>query len=320
MQPSSGKTQACSLNTCPAPSTDSHSATDAQNRAGHLPGPILVFDSGVGGLSIVQALRDRMPDLPLVYACDNGAFPYGLKSDTWLKQRVQTVIRALLSQVQPCLLVLACNTASTVALNELRQWCNIPVVGVVPAIKPAALMTRSGHIALLATQGTISRPYTQQLIDEFAADCTVLKVGSNQLVQLAEKHLAGDEVADEALLDILQPLLAEPRLDTLVLGCTHFPLLQTQLARVAEAAGAPHWQWIDSGAAIARRVLHLLQDAGHAHPCCPDSFQRNCWLTAPLPADSQLPTSLQRFGFDQVQLLPEQTLQPVAADLTEPHT
>ncbi|MBE0505919.1 MAG: glutamate racemase [Marinospirillum sp.] len=268
-----------------------------------LPGPILVFDSGVGGLSVVQALRERMPDLPLVYACDNAAFPYGLKSDIWLKQRVASVIRCLISEIQPCLLVVACNTASTVALPELRELCSIPVVGVVPAIKPAALMTRSGHIALLATQGTISRPYTQQLIDEFAADCEVLKVGSNQLVQLAEIHLAGGEVADAQLLEILQPLLAEPRLDTVVLGCTHFPLLQPQLVRVAEAAGAQHWQWIDSGAAIARRVLHLLSNAGYSNPCCPDSFVRSCWLTATLDTNSQLPESLLRFGFDHLQVL-----------------
>lgn len=273
-----------------------------------LPRPILVFDSGVGGLSVVQALRERMPDLPLVYACDNAAFPYGLKSDAWLKQRVASVIRCLISEIQPCLLVVACNTASTVALPELRELCSIPVVGVVPAIKPAALMTRSGHIALLATQGTISRPYTQQLIDEFAADCEVLKVGSNQLVQLAEIHLAGGEVADAQLLEILQPLLAEPRLDTVVLGCTHFPLLQPQLIRVAEAAGGQHWQWIDSGAAIARRVLHLLSNAGYNNPCCPDSFMRSCWLTASLESSSQLPKSLLRFGFNHLQLLPDHQL------------
>lgn len=253
----------------------------------------------------MQALRERMPDLPLVYACDNAAFPYGLKSDVWLKQRVTHLISRLINEIQPCLLVVACNTASTVVLPELREVCSIPVVGVVPAIKPAALMTRSGHLALLATQGTISRPYTQQLIDEFAADCEVLKVGSNQLVQLAEQYLAGGEVADAQLLEILQPLLAEPRLDTVILGCTHFPLLLPQLARVAAAAGAQHWQWIDSGAAIARRVLHLLGDKGYSNPCCLDSFQQSCWLTAALDTRSRLPESLRRFGFDSLRLLHE---------------
>lgn len=271
---------------------------------GSLPAPILVFDSGVGGLSIVQALRERMPDLPLVYACDNAAFPYGLKSDTWLQQRVPQVIQALIDQLQPCLLVVACNTASTVVLPELRRQLSIPVVGVVPAIKPAALLTRTGQIGLLATPGTVSRPYTRQLIEEFAADCEVVSVGSSQLVQLAETFMAGGSVDDAALLAILEPLLAQPRLDTLVLGCTHFPLLQPQLAQVATAAGAGHWQWVDSGAAITRRVLQLLTEAGYSNLTSPSGFASQCWLTAPLPAASQLPLALQRFGFAQLQHLP----------------
>lgn len=268
-----------------------------------LPGPILVFDSGVGGLSIVQALRERIPSLPLVYACDNAAFPYGEKSADWLKKRVLKVITGLIEGIQPCLIVLACNTASTLTLPELRQNLNLPVVGVVPAIKPAACMTRSGHIGLLATCGTVSRSYTQELIDNFAADCQVIKVGSNNLVELAELYLAGGQVADQDLLKILQPLLAEPRLDTVILGCTHFPLLQAQLARVAEEAGAPAWQWIDSGAAIARRVVHLLKEAGYPNPASTPNFTASCWVTAPLASDSQLPQSLQLFGFNQLKQL-----------------
>lgn len=268
-----------------------------------LPSPILVFDSGVGGLSIVQALRERRPSLPLVYACDNAAFPYGQKSADWLKKRVLAVISSLIKEIQPCLIVLACNTASTLTLPELRQNLTLPVVGVVPAIKPAALITRSGQIGLLATCGTVSRPYTQKLIDTYADDCQVTQVGSNQLVELAETYLAGGEVADQDLLTILQPLLAEPRLDTVILGCTHFPLLQTHLARVAKKAGAASWQWIDSGAAIARRVLYLLNDAGYPNPTSPTNFIANCWLTAPLAINSQLPQSIQRFGFNHLKQL-----------------
>jgi len=268
-----------------------------------LPGPILVFDSGVGGLSIVQALRERMPDLPLTYACDNEAFPYGLKSDAWLLERVPQVISRLIEEIRPCLLVVACNTASTVVLPALRERFSLPVVGVVPAIKPAGLMTRSGHIGLLATQGTIQRPYTQRLIETFAGDCQVTRIGSNCLVQLAEDALAGKQPSDARLREILQPFLDEPRLDTVILGCTHFPLLQKQLARVAEEAGAQHWQWVDSGAAIARRVLHLLVEEGYTHPCCPDTFARNCWLTGPLESGSQLPQALQGLGFDELKFL-----------------
>ncbi|SFC12995.1 glutamate racemase [Marinospirillum celere] len=280
-----------------------------------LPGPILVFDSGVGGLSIVEALRERMPDLPLTYACDNAAFPYGLKSDAWLLERVPEVVARLIEQVQPCLLVVACNTASTVVLPALRERFQLPVVGVVPAIKPAGLMTRSGHIGLLATQGTIQRPYTQRLIETFAGDCQVTRVGSNRLVELAEEAMAGREVPDATLLEILQPFLEEPRLDTMILGCTHFPLLQKQLARVAEEAGAQHWQWVDSGAAIARRVLHLLAEAGYHDPCCSDTFARSCWLTAPLEPSSQLPLALRTFGFNQLQQLSLSQARPQTATL-----
>lgn len=276
-----------------------------------LAGPILVFDSGVGGLSIVQALRERMPSLPLIYACDNAAFPYGQKSAVWLKQRVHSVVTGLIKEIQPSLIVLACNTASTLTLPELRQSFSLPVVGVVPAIKPAALMTRSGQVGLLATCGTVSRPYTQKLIDEFAADCDVIKVGSNQLVELAETYLAGGKVADKDLLEILQPLLAEPRLDTVILGCTHFPLLKAQLARVAEQTGAAPWQWIDSGAAIARRVVQLLNEAGYDNPSSPENFVSSCWLTAPLADNSQLPQSLQLFGFNNLKQL-------AGFNLTEP--
>ena len=268
-----------------------------------LTGPILVFDSGVGGLSIVQALRERMPSLPLIYACDNAAFPYGQKPEVWLKQRVHAVVSGLVKAIQPSLIVLACNTASTLTLPELRQHFNLPIVGVVPAIKPAALITHSGQIGLLATCGTVNRPYTQKLIDEFAANCNLIKVGSNKLVELAELYLAGGQVADQDLLEILQPLLAEPRLDTVILGCTHFPLLQTQLAKVAEQAGAAPWQWINSGAAIARRVVQLLDNAGYTNPSSPENFAANCWLTAPLATNSQLPQSLQRFGFNHLKHL-----------------
>lgn len=265
-------------------------------------GPVLVFDSGVGGLSVVQAIRERLPDLPLVYAFDNAGFPYGTRSDAWLLQHLPPLIEHLLQAINPGLLVIACNTASTVALPALRERFTLPIIGVVPAIKPAALMTRTGHIGLLATQATIQRPYTQELIQRFAADCTVTQVGSNELVQLAEQQLAGQPPARAALLSILQPFIAEPRLDTLVLGCTHFPLLQAQLAEAAASAGIHPWQWIDSGAAIARRVQSLLQEQ-QLQPAALDTTLPHCWITAPLPENSRLPDMLQRLKLLPLQLL-----------------
>ena len=268
----------------------------------HLTGPVLVFDSGVGGLSIVQALQERLPDLPLAYACDNAAFPYGTKPDAWLLQRLPQVIEAVIQAVQPALIVVACNTASTLGIQLLRETFDLPFVGVVPAIKPAALLTRTGHLGLLATQATLSRDYTQDLIQRFASDCEVTQVGSHALVDLAEKALAGAQVDSSQLNQILEPLLNEPRIDTVVLGCTHFPLLKTQLAAVASEAGADHWQWVDSGAAIARRVASLITPLDADAP----AFEQagTTWLTGPLPKSSQLPLMLNSLGLNRIQSLP----------------
>lgn len=264
--------------------------------------PVLVFDSGVGGLSIVQALQARLPSLPLVYACDNAAFPYGQKDADWLQARVVKVIAGLIEQLQPSLIVIACNTASTLALAALRQNFNLPFVGVVPAIKPAALITRSGTLGLLATQGTVSRPYTQSLIQQFAPDCKVVLVGTNHLVELAEDFMAGKPPTDAELEAILQPLIQEERLDTVILGCTHFPLLQSRLEQVALQATTRTWHWVDSGAAIARRVAQLLQNSALTQQAIRPPA--SCWLTAQLPSSSRLPVALQSFGFQQINYLP----------------
>lgn len=220
--------------------------------------PVLVFDSGVGGLSVLNAIAETLPGLPLVFACDNGFFPYGTKTETELVERVDAVLHTLIAEIRPQLLVIACNTASTVALPRLRSRFALPIVGVVPAIKPAAQRSRNKIIGLLATPATVQRPYTDRLIQEFAADCTVIKVGSRELVQLAEDKLRGKAVDTGQLAPILAPFFANPAQspDTIVLGCTHFPLLRDELA----AASPATVQWVDSGSAIARRVAELLGD------------------------------------------------------------
>lgn len=218
--------------------------------------PVLIFDSGVGGLSVLHAIAETLPGLPLVFACDNGFFPYGTKTETELVERVDAVLHRLIAEIRPQLLVIACNTASTVALPRLRSRFALPIVGVVPAIKPAAQLSRNKIIGLLATPATVQRPYTDRLIQEFAADCTVIKVGSRELVQLAEDKLRGKAVDAGQLAAILAPFFADPAQcpDTIVLGCTHFPLLRDELA----AASPATVQWVDSGSAIARRVAELL--------------------------------------------------------------
>ena len=215
---------------------------------------ILVFDSGVGGLSVLAALRGRLPGCDFVFACDNAAFPYGTKSEAELIHRVDRVVRQLIHHLAPDLVVIACNSASTVALPRLRQHLELPVVGVVPAIKPAAQISKTKVIGLLGTPGTVHRQYTRQLIADFAPHCEVIPLGSAVLVEMAEHALRGAPPNPGALREILAPLFAVEALDTVVLACTHFPLLTTALA----AAAPRPLHWIDSGDAIARRVASLL--------------------------------------------------------------
>lgn len=237
---------------------------------------VLVFDSGVGGLSILQEIHRHIPRCQLVYACDNQAFPYGTKAEDELVARVDAVLKALIAAIQPDIVVVACNTASTLALPRIRAHFANPVVGVVPAIKPAAAQSQSKVIGLLATPGTVQRRYTQELIDQFAADCTLVRVGSGELVDIAEQKLRGQAPDPARLAAILAPLFDHADLDTVVLACTHFPLLRPELEAVAPRAV----HWIDSGEAIARRV-HSLIDPDLPPPVAQAiaDCAFPCWLT-----------------------------------------
>ncbi len=220
---------------------------------------VAIYDSGVGGLSIYQALREACPQFEYLFVSDNQAYPYGTKAEDELLERVLNVSERIIQQASPDILVLACNTASTVCLPSLRARYKIAVVGVVPAIKPAAQISRSKVIGLLATPATINRPYTESLIDQFAPMCTVTRVGSTDLVDLAEAKLQGLPVELSKLQDILEPFLSTPNLDTLALACTHFPLLKDEISAVFESAAKP-LVLIDSGLAIAKRVESLVAD------------------------------------------------------------
>lgn len=260
---------------------------------------VLVFDSGVGGLSILAEIRDRVPRCELVYACDNAAFPYGTKGEDELVARVELVLKGLISETNPDIVVVACNTASTVALPHIRAHFPNPVVGVVPAIKPAARLTRSGVIGLLATPATVNRPYTLGLIDDFASHCTVHRLGSLRLVEMAEEKLRGKGTDPSEIRDIISPLFADPALDTLVLACTHFPLLRAEL----EAAAPRPVQWVDSGEAIARRVLDLLPLANDPAHHLQDPTGFDCWLTANGGDLAALEAGLARLGARAPRLL-----------------
>ncbi|NNC38146.1 MAG: glutamate racemase [Acidimicrobiales bacterium] len=229
----------------------------------------LVFDSGVGGLSVVEELRKIAPDLYLSYVADDEFRPYGDKTEAQLKSRLPGLLQTLCLMLKPDIIVMACNTASTTALAEIRDAVSVPVVGVVPAIKPAAEQSQTKTIAVLGTPGTVRRRYVDQLIADFASGCDVRLHGSTELVNLAEQKLSGTEIMIASVQSEIAPLFAGKTgasLDTIVLACTHFPLLQNELA----AASPKNVTWIDSGNAIARRTLSILQGLKHtkipSHP------------------------------------------------------
>ncbi len=222
--------------------------------AAHLPARILVFDSGVGGLTIVAEIQRQLPACRISYCSDNAAFPYGTKSEKELIGRVDKVLRAACNLEAIDIIVIACNSASTLALPYIRNHFEQPVVGVVPAIKPAAQLSQNKRIGLLATPGTVSRSYTKQLINDFASDCQVTSVGSSQLVNLAERKLRGETIEQAQLQSILKPF-KHTGIDTLILACTHFPLLKEEIQNYLGSKVS----LVDSADAIARRIAYLLK-------------------------------------------------------------
>jgi len=154
----------------------------------------LIFDSGVGGLSVVAEIRRRLPELSLDYVADDAFRPYGEKTAAELQARLPALLATLCDMLRPDIIVIACNTASTTALKHIRAAVSVPVVGVVPAIKPAAAVTRTGTLAVLGTPGTVAREYVDDLITEFASKKNVLLQGSVNLVDMAEDKLAGRAV------------------------------------------------------------------------------------------------------------------------------
>ena len=221
--------------------------------------PLLIFDSGVGGLSVLQEIRALLPAAPVVYAADGAGYPYGTRSAAEIEARVPALLGRLAERYHPGLIVIACNTASTIALDAVRAALDLPVVGTVPAIKPAAALSASRVIGVLGTAATVVQPYVDRLAAEFAADCTVIRHGSAELVELAEAKLRGEPADAVAYRRILDGLLSQPggeHVDTIVLACTHFPLVEAELA----AASPRPIAFVDGNAGIARRTAWLLRD------------------------------------------------------------
>lgn len=220
---------------------------------------ILVIDSGVGGLSVTEHIRLKCPNASIVYIADTLYFPYGQKSEAIVIQRIHSLVHYGLRSILPDLVVIACNTASTVALESLRKAFSVPFVGVVPAIKPAAQNSASGIIGVLATRGTVNGHYTRNLISSFAHQHGVFLYGSSLLVEAAEQKLQGFAPCLKSIHEDVDKLLCQHNeIDTVVLACTHFPLLKSEFQQCFPKIQA----WIDSGEAIARRVEFLLGEMG----------------------------------------------------------
>jgi glutamate racemase len=221
--------------------------------------PLLFFDSGIGGLSVLSAVQSVLPNAPIVYAADYAGLPYGTKSEAEIAARVPALLGRLVERYRPRLVTIACNTACTIALSHVRAALDVPVVGTVPAVKPASLVTKTGVIGLLGTQATIRQAYVDNLEAEFASNMILIRHAAPELVHAAEAKLRGVELDNNVYIHAIKELTDQANgahIDVIILGCTHFPLVQEELAR---ASGAK-MQFVDGAAGIARRLVNLTQN------------------------------------------------------------
>jgi glutamate racemase len=255
-------------------------------------GSVLVFDSGLGGLTVYREIAKGVPGARFVYVADDAGFPYGNQPEAALIARILKVIGAAIAEHAPDLVVVACNTASTLALVELRARFSVQFVGTVPAIKPACAQSKSKRVAVLGTQATVSREYTRALIREFAGGCDVGLVGSSHLAGYAEAELAGTPAADDAIKAEIAGCFIDAdarRTDTVVLACTHYPLLTDRFRAIAP------WpvDWLDPAPAIARRVVDLIG----ARPRPPSPARPTIVFTSGHTPSPVLAAALAKYGF-----------------------
>jgi glutamate racemase len=258
---------------------------------------ILVLDSGLGGLTVYREVIKLRPDARYVYVADDVAFPYGRLSREELSERLLAVMADLIETHRPGLVVIACNTASTIALAQLRERFQVPFVGTVPAIKPACSASQTKLVSVLGTQATVAQEYTRKLISDFGQGCEVTLVGSRRLAVIAEALLRGEPVDDADIADEIAPCFVARdglRTDTVVLACTHYPLLDAQFARLAP------WPvtFIDPAPAIARRVVDLI-GAAPADAQQRQAGQADFLLTSGKTPNAALAAGISRFGFRQ---------------------
>ncbi len=260
--------------------------------------PLLFFDTGIGGLSILRESQKLMPTAPIIYAADYAGMPYGMKSEEELSTRIPLLLGRLVERYKPQLVTIACNTASTIALDVVRSVLDIPVVGTVPAIKPASQMTNTGVIGLLGTKATIRQPYVDRLAAEFAADKKILRFGAPDLVYAAEARLR-DEVPDPKIIAKAVSGLTEQeygdQIDTVILACTHFPLVQDELQK----SFVRDIQFIDGSPGIARRIADLTR-----HVSWPKSPKNGVFVTTgSVEQLSSYQSALETFGLTTLEAL-----------------
>ncbi|HUZ91721.1 MAG TPA: glutamate racemase [Methylocella sp.] len=266
---------------------------------------ILIFDSGLGGLTVCGEVARLLPDAWLIYAADDAAFPYGGLREDVLIARVLSVMHRLIGLSAPDAIVIACNTASTLALPHLRaRFPKIPFIGTVPAIKPAASLSRSGLISVLATPGTVARDYTRELVRTYAAHCSVTLTGSSALAPLAEAFMQGKTISDSDIAREIAPAFVtagQRRTDCIVLACTHYPLLLEQFEKLAP------WpvEWIDPAPAIAKRTAHVLREQlGFLVTDTPSSLPNYAVFTGTLSPGPELLEALHLRGIEKAVMEP----------------
>lgn len=263
---------------------------------------LAVIDSGIGGLGVVREIRARLPDADIVYVADNGGFPYGNLPDATVVERCARIVAALDRLVAPSAVVVACNTATTVALAPLRAQFPVPFIGCVPAIKWAAKVSRTKTFGLLATPATVRREYLRELIEQFAQGCTVLTHGSQRLAPLAERRFRGLSVDESLLREEVAVLTQAPggeALDTIVLGCTHYSFVLPEL----EAVAPEGITWLDPAPAVARRVEAFLSALPPDPPRKLELPPNLAIFTAPLPDADTLKPRLAEFGFTELRVV-----------------
>lgn len=258
---------------------------------------ILLYDSGMGGLTIYEAIRASLPDAHYLYCFDNAYFPYSEKSEALLIAQACRIVQNISAIAPLDLVVVACNTASTVVLPALRARFNVPIVGTVPAIKPAAQLSCTKTIGLLATKGTVNRPYVDQLIAQYAQDCRVEKLGSTELVEIVEQKLQHGEVDARRLQNVVAEWQNQPTLDTVILGCTHFPFVKAELQQLLPQVRF----FVDPSNGIANRVSALLRPNGDFTARAPQPHLAFCTQDTPqFVSQKQI---MQQWGFKDLRVL-----------------